>query len=141
MVRLRCIFNELGHSNALLGSLSVDDASIHVRLPILGLRRLLLHDWRLRLSCLLFLLESLVASTVRFRTKPIVVSKQLILCLLHIVTTASVNALTVVIVLGSILIRIIGAISLLGHTLLVVVISRYNIVSLLLHLLVQFMKS
>jgi hypothetical protein len=89
---------------------------------------------------LLFLLQRFVTSAIGLRTESVVVSQKLILSLLHVITTSSVNALTIVIVLHSIFIGIIGAISLLWHAQLIVVICYYDIVSLLLHLLVQFVK-
>jgi hypothetical protein len=90
---------------------------------------------------LLFLLQCLIPAAIGLRTESVIVSQQLILSLLHIVTTASVDALTIVIVLHGIFIGIVGAVPLLlWHTLLVVVICYYDIVSLLFHLLVQFME-
>jgi hypothetical protein len=90
---------------------------------------------------LLFLLQCLIPAAIGLWTESVIVSQQLILSLLHIVTTASVNALAIVIVLHSIFIGIIGAVTLLlWHALLVVVICYYDIVSLLFHLLVQFVE-
>jgi len=89
---------------------------------------------------LLFLLQGLVAAAIGLRTEPVIVRQKLILSLLHVIPTASVNALTVVIVLNGIFIGVIGAVPLLWHALLIVVICYYDIVSLLFHLLVQFVE-
>jgi hypothetical protein len=140
LVRLRGILDELSHADAFLRALTVDDTSIHVGLPVFSLRWLLLHNWRLWLPRLLFLLQSLIAPAIGLRTESVIVSQKLILRLLHVITTASVNALTIVIVLHGVLIGVIGAIPLLWHALLIVVICYYDIVSLLFHLLVQFVE-
>ncbi len=90
---------------------------------------------------MLFLLQCLIPTAIGLRTESVIVSQQLILSLLHIVTTTGVNALAIVIVLHSVFIRIVGAVPLLlWHALLVVVICYYDIVSLLFHLLVQFVE-
>ncbi len=89
---------------------------------------------------MLFLLQGLIATTIGLRTEPIIVRQKLILSLLHVIPTASVNALTIVIVLNGVFIGVIGAVPLLWHALLIVVICYYDIVSLLFHLLVQFVE-
>jgi len=89
---------------------------------------------------LFFLLQGLIATAIGLRTEPVIVRQKLILSLLHVIPTTSINALTVVIVLNGIFIGIIGAVPLLWHALLIVVICYYDIVSLLFHLLVQFVE-
>lgn len=140
LVGLRRVFDELCHADALLWTLAVDNTGIHVWLPVFSLRRLLLHDWRLWLSCLLFLLQSFIATAIGLRTEPVIVRQKLILSLLHVIPTTSVNTLPIVIVLHGIFIGVIGAVPLLWHALLIVVICYYDIVSLLFHLLVQFVE-
>ncbi len=87
-----------------------------------------------------FLLQGLIATAIGLWTEPVIIRQKLILSLLHIIPTTSVYALTVVIVLNRIFIGIIGAVPLLWHALLIVVICYYDIVSLLFHLLVQFVE-
>jgi len=124
------VLDKLSHSYALLRALSVNVAHIiDVRLPIILLNR------RLRLPCLLLLLDSLVIA-VWLWTETVVVCQQLILHLLNVVATSSVSSLRVVIVLS--LIWIIWSISLLllYHASQLLIVGNYSVVSLLLHLLV-----
>ena len=89
---------------------------------------------------MLFLLQSLIATAIGLRTEPVIVRQKLILSLLHVITATSINTLSIVIVLHGIFIGVVGAVSLLWHALLIVVICYYDIVSLLFHLLVQFVE-
>ena len=75
LTRLRWVLNELRHADSLLWALSVDNACIHIWLPIINLRWLLLNDRGLWLTSLLLLLERFVATAIRLGTESVVISQ------------------------------------------------------------------